>query len=42
VLSGEDRTAIQRKGVGATFGPGSDSAEIVEEIRRLAEGGGAA
>ena len=41
VLSGEDRTAIQRKGVGATFGPGSDSAEIVEEIRRLAEGRGA-
>ena len=42
VLSGEDRTAIQRKGVGATFGPGSDSAEIVEEIRRLAQGRGAA
>jgi methylmalonyl-CoA mutase C-terminal domain/subunit len=42
VLSGDDRAAIPRKGVAATFGPGSDSAEIVEEIRGLAEGRGAA
>ncbi|MCP5042462.1 MAG: methylmalonyl-CoA mutase [bacterium] len=42
VLSSEDRSTIQRKGVAASFGPGSDSAEIVKEIRRLARGRGGA
>ena len=41
VLSGEDEKAIRSKGVAATFGPGSDAKEIVDQIRRLAEGRGA-
>ncbi len=42
VLSGDDKNTIQSKGVAATFGPGSDSADIVEQIRRLAGGRDAA
>jgi methylmalonyl-CoA mutase C-terminal domain/subunit len=42
VLCQEDRDELQAKGVAATFGPGSDADEIVQEIRRLAETRGAA
>ena len=42
VLSQDDKHEIQGKGVAATFGPGSDPAEIVEQIRSLAEARGAA
>ncbi len=42
VLSQGDKNEIQAKGVAATFGPGSDADEIVEQIRSLAEGRGAA
>ena len=37
VLCQEDEDEIRAKGVAATFGPGSDASEIVEEIRHLAE-----
>ncbi|MBW2444380.1 MAG: cobalamin-dependent protein [Deltaproteobacteria bacterium] len=42
VLSQSDESEIQAKGVAATFGPGSDSAEIVQRIRNLVEARGAA
>jgi methylmalonyl-CoA mutase C-terminal domain/subunit len=42
VLSQDDKNEIQAKGVAATFGPGSDAGEIVQEIRSLAETRGAA
>jgi len=42
VLSQDDKNEIQAKGVAATFGPGSDAGEIVQQIRRLAETRGAA
>ncbi len=42
VLSQDDKNEILAKGVAATFGPGSDAAEIVQEIRSLAETRGAA
>ena len=42
VLSQEDKNEIQAKGVAATFGPGSDAGEIVQQIRSLAETRGAA
>ena len=41
VLSQDDENEIQAKGVAATFGPGSDAGEIVQQIRRLAETRGA-
>jgi len=37
VLSQDDRDEIRAKGVAATFGPGSDASDIVEQIRSLAE-----
>ncbi len=37
VLSQDDKNEIQAKGVAATFGPGSDADEIVQQIRSLAE-----
>lgn len=37
VLSQDDKNEIQAKGVVATFGPGSDADEIVQQIRSLAE-----
>jgi methylmalonyl-CoA mutase C-terminal domain/subunit len=40
VLSRDDEKQIQAKGVAATFGPGSDAAEIVQRIRDLAEASG--
>ncbi len=40
VLSQDDKNEIQAKGVAATFGPGSDAGEIVEQIRSLAEARG--
>ena len=42
VLSRDDKNEIQAKGVAATFGPGSDADEIVQQIRILAETRGAA
>jgi methylmalonyl-CoA mutase C-terminal domain/subunit len=42
VLSQDDKNEIQAKGVAATFGPGSDAGEIVQQIRSLAETRGAA
>jgi methylmalonyl-CoA mutase C-terminal domain/subunit len=42
VLSQDDKNEIQAKGVAATFGPGSDASEIVQQIRSLAETRGAA
>jgi methylmalonyl-CoA mutase C-terminal domain/subunit len=42
VLSQDDRNEIQAKGVAATFGPGADADEIVQQIRSLAEARGAA
>ena len=42
VLSQDDKNEIQTKGVAATFGPGSDAGEIVQQIRSLAEARGAA
>ena len=42
VLSRDDKNEIQAKGVAATFGPGSDAGEIVQQIRSLAETRGAA
>ena len=42
VLSQDDKNEIQAKGVAATFGPGSDAGEIVQQIRSLAEARGAA
>ena len=42
VLSQDDKNEIKAKGVAATFGPGSDAGEIVQQIRRLAETRGAA
>ncbi len=36
VLSQDDKNEIQAKGVAATFGPGSDAGEIVQQIRSLA------
>jgi methylmalonyl-CoA mutase C-terminal domain/subunit len=42
VLSQDDRNEIQAKGVAATFGPGADPDEIVQQIRDLAEARGAA
>jgi methylmalonyl-CoA mutase C-terminal domain/subunit len=41
VLSQDDKNEIQAKGVAATFGPGSDAGEIVQQIRSLAEARGA-
>ena len=41
VLSQDDKNEIQAKGVAATFGPGSDAGEIVQQIRSLAETRGA-
>ncbi len=37
VLSQDDKNEIKNKGVAATFGPGSDAAEIVQQIRDLAD-----
>ncbi len=42
VLSRDDKNEIRAKGVAATFGPGSDAGEIVEQIRRIARTRGAA
>ncbi len=42
VLCQDDKDKIQAKGVAATFGPGSDADEIVQQIRTLAEARGAA
>ena len=42
VLSRDDKNEIQAKGVAATFGPGSDAGEMVQQIRSLAETRGAA
>jgi methylmalonyl-CoA mutase C-terminal domain/subunit len=42
VLSQDDKNEIQAKGVAATFGPGSDAREIVQQIRSLAETRGTA
>ncbi len=42
VLCREDEEEIQAKGVAATFGPGADAGEIVQQIRSLAEARGAA
>ena len=42
VLDRDDANEIQAKGVAATFGPGSDAAEIVQQIRSLAEARGTA
>ena len=42
VLCQDDKDAIRAKGVAATFGPGSDAGEIVQQIRSLAEARGAA
>ena len=42
VLSQDDKNEIQAKGVAATFGPGSDASDIVQQIRSLAETHGAA
>ena len=42
VLSQDDENSVQAKGVAATFGPGSDADEIVQQIRSLAETRGAA
>ena len=42
VLSQDDKNEIQAKGVAATFGPGADADEIVQQIRSLAERRGAA
>jgi len=42
VLSQDDKNEIQAKGVAATFGPGSDAGEIVQQIRSLAGTRGAA
>jgi methylmalonyl-CoA mutase C-terminal domain/subunit len=37
VLSQDDENEIRAKGVAATFGPGADADEIVQQIRTLAE-----
>jgi methylmalonyl-CoA mutase C-terminal domain/subunit len=42
VLSQDDENEVQAKGVAATFGPGSDADEIVQQIRSLAEAHGTA
>ncbi|MBW2387790.1 MAG: cobalamin-dependent protein [Deltaproteobacteria bacterium] len=42
VLCQDDKNEIEAKGVAATFGPGSDAGEIVQQIRSLAEARGAA
>jgi len=42
VINQDDKNAIQAKGVAATFGPGADAGEIVQQIRNLAETRGAA
>ena len=42
VLSQDDKNEIQAKGVAASFGPGSDAGEIVQQIRSLAGTRGAA
>ena len=42
VLSQDDKDEIQAKGVAATFGPGADAGDIVEQIRRIAEARGTA
>ncbi len=42
ILSRDDKNEIQAKGVAATFGPGSDAGEIVQQIRSLAETRGSA
>ena len=42
VLSRDDKNEIQAKGVAATFGPGADAGEIVQQIRSLAETRGGA
>jgi methylmalonyl-CoA mutase C-terminal domain/subunit len=41
VIGRDDETEIRAKGVAATFGPGSDASEIVEQLRRLAAARGA-
>ena len=42
VLNRDDKNEIEAKGVAATFGPGSDAGEIVQQIRSLARTRGAA
>ncbi len=42
VLSRDDAKEIEAKGVAATFGPGADAGEIVQQIRNLAQVHGAA
>ena len=42
VLAPSDRREVLAKGVAATFGPGSTTEEIVEQIRELAKRRGAA
>jgi len=42
VLSGDDEKVIHSKGVAATFGPGADADEIVQQIRSLADARGTA
>jgi methylmalonyl-CoA mutase C-terminal domain/subunit len=42
VLSQDDKNEIEAKGVAASFGPGADAGEIVQQIRNLAEARGAA
>ena len=42
VLNQDDKNEIRAKGVAATFGPGADPGEIVQQIRSLAEARGAA
>ncbi len=37
ILSRDDKNEIQAKGVAASFGPGSDAGEMVQQIRSLAE-----
>jgi methylmalonyl-CoA mutase, C-terminal domain len=39
VLSQEDKTEVEGKGVAATFGPGTSTEEIVSRIRALAAAG---
>ena len=42
VLCAEDQDQIRAKGVAASFGPGSDAADMVQQIRDLAESHGGA
>ena len=42
VLNRDDKNEIEAKGVAATFGPGSDAGEIVQQIRSLARTHGVA